>query len=99
MTNLYDIKVENGKYNMIITEDFQVKVLRHGEEWMDIDKGSKFFIALMYKFEAMEEALKFYADSKTYNGEYIDCGKDGVHTSTPVIYTDQGYKAKEVLSK
>lgn len=58
MTNLYDIKVENGKYNMIMTEDFQVKVLRHGEEWMDIDKGSKFFIALMHKFEAMEEALK-----------------------------------------
>lgn len=99
MTNLYDIKVENGKYNIIMTEDFKVKVLRGAEEWMEFDKGSKFFIALMGKFEAMEEVLKFYADSKTYNGEYIDCGKDGVHTSTPVIYTDQGYKAKEVLNK
>lgn len=58
MTNLYDIKVENGKYNMIMTEDFKVKVLRGGEEWMEFDKGSKFFIALMGKFETMEETLK-----------------------------------------
>jgi len=54
----YCIEVENGKYHIVFTKDYQVKYLRHGEDWIDSPQGSKMMIALMDKVEKIENRLE-----------------------------------------
>lgn len=46
-----------------------------------------------------EKALKYYADSKNYDGNYVDCDKDGIKLSEPSILKDKGDVARTVLLK
>lgn len=46
-----------------------------------------------------EKALKYYADFKNYDANYVDCGKDGIKLSEPSILKDKGDIAKTVLLK
>jgi hypothetical protein len=51
---IYNISVENGKYNVVLTEKYEVKFLRDGEEWVTNPPGSKMLIALMAQQENLE---------------------------------------------
>lgn len=60
---IYNVSVENGKYNVVLTHDYHVKYLRHGEEWVNNPPGSKMMIALMDKVERLENGLKSACDA------------------------------------
>lgn len=60
---IYNVSVENGKYNVVLTQDYHVKYLRHGEEWVNNPPGSKMMIALMDKVERLENGLKSACDA------------------------------------
>lgn len=60
---IYNVSVENGKYNVVLTQDYRVKYLRHGEEWVNNPPGSKMMIALMGKVERLENGLKSTCDA------------------------------------
>lgn len=43
------LTIDNGKYTFILPEgDYRVHVLRHGEEWLVIEQGSKAIWSLVY---------------------------------------------------
>ncbi|WP_340373264.1 hypothetical protein [Peribacillus sp. FSL E2-0218] len=81
MDLIYNISVENGKYNVVLTEAYNVKFLRDGEDWVDNPPGSKMLIALMGEHEDLQienqklrEALQracnsLGADIEDYLGE------------------------------
>lgn len=52
--DIYNIPVENGKYNVILTENYEVKFLRNSEEWVNNPPGSKMLIALMGQQEDLQ---------------------------------------------
>lgn len=54
----YCIEVEGGKYHAVLTKDYHVKFLRHGENWVDNPPGSKMMIALMAETERKEEEIE-----------------------------------------
>ncbi|ASN71823.1 hypothetical protein 7S4_37 [uncultured Caudovirales phage] len=56
MKPIYNISIENGKYNVVLTEKYEVKFLRNGEEWVDNPPGSKMLIALMGQHEDLQNA-------------------------------------------
>lgn len=46
------VSVENGKYTFISEPgDYRIKALRHGEEWLTFEQGSKALLAMMYELE------------------------------------------------
>ncbi|PEQ33388.1 hypothetical protein CN467_22005 [Bacillus cereus] len=51
---IYIIPVENGKYDVVLTEEYEVKFLRDGEEWVNNPPGSKMLIALMGQHEDLQ---------------------------------------------
>jgi len=53
----YCIEVEDGEYHAVLTKDYHVKFLRHGENWVDNPPGSKMMIALMAETERKEEEI------------------------------------------
>ncbi|AFQ18722.1 hypothetical protein P9Y62_14790 [Bacillus thuringiensis] len=54
MKDIYNIPVENGKYNVVLKENYEVKFLRNGEEWVNNPPGSKMLIALMGQQEDLQ---------------------------------------------
>ncbi|MEJ9127348.1 hypothetical protein P4I92_27400, partial [Bacillus cereus] len=52
--DIYNIPVENGKYNVVLKENYEVKFLRNGEEWVNNPPGSKMLIALMGQQEDLQ---------------------------------------------
>lgn len=54
MKDIYNFPVENGKYNLVLTEKYEVKYLRDGEDWVNNPPGSKMMIALMGQYEDLQ---------------------------------------------
>lgn len=52
--DIYNIPVKNGKYNVVLTEKYEVKFLRNGEDWVDSPPGSKMLIVLMGQHEDLQ---------------------------------------------
>lgn len=96
----YCIEVERGKYHVVLTKDYHVKYLRHGEDWLDNLPGSKMMIALMTETERKEEeivrlrkALEYYADEKRYEPYAV------IDVNPCDITEDGGYIAREALKQ
>lgn len=51
------------------------------------------------QIELHKKLLYYYAYSKNYDGNYVDCGKDGIKLSEPSILKDKGVVARTVLLK
>ncbi|MBG9689391.1 hypothetical protein ABD91_00395 [Lysinibacillus sphaericus] len=62
----YNIELENGKYNMVLTKDYKVQYLRGGEVWVEDPPAPKMLISFMDKFEQLENQLKEAKDLLDY---------------------------------
>lgn len=52
------VQVDGGKYTFVkFRDDWRVRVLRYGEEWLTIESGSNAVSALMAEVERYEDCL------------------------------------------
>lgn len=52
------VSVENGKYTFILPEDdYRIKVLRYGEEWLTIEAGCNAVHSLMSELNDARQEL------------------------------------------
>lgn len=58
MTEELRVKVDDGKYEVIISPDGSARALRYGEEWQDLT-GNKFIVAMAIELD--EERKKVSA--------------------------------------
>lgn len=80
----YNIELENGKYNMVLTNDYKVQYLRGGEVWVEDPPAPKMLICFMDKFEQLENQLK---EAK----ELLDYAQDvlgNVHMDDSEVYQE-----------
>ncbi len=52
------LKIENGKYEIVIEEDYSVNIYRGGEVWISKPLGEKMFIALVHEPQSNEAMSK-----------------------------------------
>ncbi len=80
----YNIELENGKYNIVLTNDYKVQYLRGGEVWVEDPPAPKMLISFMDKFEQLENQLK---EAK----ELLDYAQDvlgNVHLDDSEVYQE-----------
>lgn len=80
----YNIELENGKYSMVLTNDYKVQYLRGGEVWVEDPPAPKMLISFMDKFEQLECQLK---EAK----ELLDYAQDvlgNVHLDDSEVYQE-----------
>lgn len=51
-----NIKLDNGKYEIIVNKDGTVKCLRYGEEWRDIT-GDGMVLAMAYEIDRLKDII------------------------------------------
>jgi hypothetical protein len=53
------ITVGDGKYTFVRDDgNYEVRVLRYGEDWLTVERGSNAVMALMYRVQDLEEKLE-----------------------------------------
>ena len=58
----HKVKVDNGKYEFVMVDGWDLKVLRHGEPWIAQIEGSKAIHSLMAELDAARVVLKTVRD-------------------------------------
>lgn len=85
------IKLEDGKYEYLLHDNYSSEVLRHGEKWRDTT-GDNFILCLVQevlflreKCESLTEDLQEFKD----NEDMIDAAVDMAHRENPVGCLDK----------
>ena len=59
------LKVENGKYEIILEDNYEVNIYRGGELWVEQAQAPKMLIALIYEVKSLKDQLKSFGQSSS----------------------------------
>lgn len=79
----------------------EIERLKQENEYLKINNGilKSDLSEMKNQIELHKKLLYYYDDSKNYDGNYVDCGKDAIKLSEPLILKDKGDIARTVLLK